>query len=161
MAQPEKPEYVLFLMNNCNFCSNFITKLKTKKELLAKFNIVNVEEIPVIPDEVSEVPCVYDGKNVFLGKDSFKWLNEKLSDFLLPADNSLSYSFINGEEEEIFSNYSLINQLNGSSGIGDSKITNKDQDRADATRITHKDVSSKAMTLESLMANRESEIKFN
>ena len=161
MTQSEKPEYVLFLMNNCNFCSSFITKLKTKKELFSKFNIVNVEEIPVIPDEVSEVPCVYDGKNVHVGKNSFKWLNEKLSEFLLPADNSLSYSFINGEEEEIFSNFSLLNQLNGSSGIGDSKI-NKDQDRADATRITQKkDISSKGMTLEALMANRETEIKFN
>ena len=160
MAQSEKPEYVLFFIPNCNFCGSFINKLKSKKELLAKFNIVNVEEIPNIPDEVTEVPCVYDGKTVYVGKNSFKWLNEKLSEFLLPAENSLSYSFVNGEEEEIFSNFSLLNQLNGSSGIGDSKI-NKDQDRADATRITQKNIGTKAMSLETLMANRESEIKFN
>jgi hypothetical protein len=150
----EKPEYVLFIMKSCKFCNNFITRLKTKPELFSKFNIVDIEEIPSIPAEVTEVPCVYDGKQVYLSKNSFKWLNEKLSDFLLPANDSLMYSFIDGSDEQVFNNYSLLNQLNGSNGIGDSPI--KSSDPARLTKLGNED--NKKGSLESLIASREAEI---
>jgi hypothetical protein len=144
---PEKPQYVLFLMKTCKYCLNFLTKLKSKPELFSKFNVVDVEEIPSIPNEVTDVPCVYDGKQVYVGKNAFKWLNEKMSDFLLPADDSLMYSFVNGQEEQIFSNFSMLDQQNGSSGLGDSstggvKLKNKND-----------------KSLESLIAARDAEIK--
>ena len=61
----EKPEFVLFMMNGDKFCVNFITKLKTKPELVQKFNIVDIDSVPAIPNEVDEVPCVYDGKQLY------------------------------------------------------------------------------------------------
>jgi hypothetical protein len=50
------------------FCLNFINKLKSKEELFKKFNIVDINKIPAIPDEVDEVPAVYDGNKVYKGK---------------------------------------------------------------------------------------------
>ena len=75
MGSPSKPEFVLFI-SNCKFSMNFLNKLKSKEELIKKFNIVDINKIPVIPDEIDEVPCVYDGKQVYQGASSFKWLNE-------------------------------------------------------------------------------------
>jgi predicted DCC family thiol-disulfide oxidoreductase YuxK len=38
MASPQqKPEYVLFFMNNCEYCKKIIGMLKSKEELLKKF----------------------------------------------------------------------------------------------------------------------------
>jgi hypothetical protein len=145
----EKPEYVLFLMKTCKHSLNFLTKLKSKPELFSKFNIVDVEEIPSIPNEVTDVPCVYDGKQVYPGKNAFKWLNEKMNDFLLPADDSLMYSFVNGQEEQIFSNFSMLDQQNGSSGLGDSSSS------SGGIKLKNKNDKS----LESLIAARDAEIK--
>lgn len=141
--QNEKPEFVLFIMKDCKYCMSFIAKLKTKSELLAKFNIVDIEELPSIPSEINEVPCVYDGKNIYSGKKSFTWLNEKMNDFLLPANDSLNYSFIDGNEEQVFSNYSLLNQVNGSIGVANESNTN----------------TQKKDSLESLIASRAAELK--
>ena len=74
----EKPEFVCFMIESDKFCINFINKLKTKQELFKKFNIVDINRIPAIPDEVDEVPCVYDGKKLYKGKEAFSWLNEKM-----------------------------------------------------------------------------------
>ena len=57
-----KPEFVCFFMNGDNFSINFINKLKGKPELMKKFNMVDINTIPNIPDEIEEVPSVYDGK---------------------------------------------------------------------------------------------------
>jgi len=113
----EKPEFVLFMMTTDKFCNNFITKLNTKPELLKKINIVDIDRIPAIPEEVDEVPCIYDGKKLHKGKEAFSWLNEKMMDFLSAANDGLSYSFIDGQEEQIFGTYSLLGQQNGSFGM--------------------------------------------
>ena len=159
MPENPKPEFVLFYLSNCKYCINFMSKLKTKPELLSKFNLVDVEKISNIPEEVSEVPCVYDGKQVYCGKNSFKWLNEKMSDFLLPANDSLNYSFLDGNEEQIFGNYSLINQMNGSSCIGDSPIKQGSMKGLEMTNTVIQDSKQNNNSLESLMASRDNDLK--
>ena len=95
----DKPEFVLFMMNDDRFCMNFINKLKTKPDLMKKVNIVDIDSIPAIPNEVDEVPCLYDGKGLFKGKKAFEWLNEKMSEFLGAANDGLMYSFLEGQPE--------------------------------------------------------------
>jgi hypothetical protein len=151
MATVDKPEFVLFLMNNDKFCMNFFTKLKTKPELMKKFNIVDIETIPAVPDEVDEIPAVYDGKQIFKGSEAFKWLNEKMLEYLSSANDGLMYSFIDGQEEQVFDKYSLIEQKNGSFGIGENG--------ADPSRMNSlNDNSNKNRTLESVMASRNLDI---
>jgi hypothetical protein len=154
MTAPEKPDYVLFLTPSCKFCNNFLSKLKEKPELLKKFNVVNIDKLQVIPDEVDEVPCVYDGKNVSMGANAFKWLNEKLIEFLSPANDGLQYSFVDGQDEQVFNNYSLLDQRNGSFGMGDSPSEQKDPTRM----AVQNDNTNKNRTMDSLMASR-SELK--
>ena len=156
MATPEKPEFVLFLSNDCRFCRAFFEKLKPT-DLSKKFNVVNIDSMQVIPDEIDEVPCVYDGKAVYKGKEAFNWLNEKLSETLAAANDGLMYSFLEGEEK-VFNNYSLIDQKNGSFGIGDSPLQNP-KNNGDPTRMTvMNDNSNKNRTLDSLMASRSTEL---
>ena len=148
----DRPEFVLFMMDTDKFCLNFINKLKSKEELFKKFNIVDINKIPAIPDEVDEVPAVYDGNKVYKGKEAFSWLNEKMMDFLAPANDGLVYSFLDGQEEQIFGNYSLIGQQNGSFGMG--------TESSDPTRMTAlTDNSSKlSTTYESLVSSRNQDI---
>ena len=154
-AQQEKPEFVVFVSSsNCKFSNSFLTKLKTKPELGKKFNIVEIEKLQVIPDEVDEVPCVYDGKNIYQGKDAFNWLNEKMSDFLSAANDGLMYSFIDGQEEQVFGSYSLLEQKNGSFGMGSENSSNNDPTRM--TSLT--DNSNKNRTLESVMSSRNQDV---
>lgn len=149
----EKPEFVLFMMNSDKFCMNFISKLKTKQDLVKKFNIVDIDTIPAVPDEVDEVPCVYDGKQLYKGKKAFEWLNEKLSEFLCAANDGLCYSFIDGQEEQIFGSYSLLEQKNGSFGMGPEGANN------DPTRLTAlTDNTNKNRTLETVMSSRNQDI---
>ena len=151
----EKPEYVLFMSAGCKFSNNFLSKLKSKPELHKKFNIVNIDTVEELPDEVDEVPAVYDGKFLSKGVDSFKWLNEKMSDFLSAANDGLQYSFIE-EEEQVFGNYSLLEQRNGSYGMGNSPV---DQKSGDPTRmVAINDNTNKNRTLDSLMASRSSDL---
>jgi hypothetical protein len=153
MASPQqKPEYVLFFMNNCEYCKKIIGMLKTKEELLKKFNIVNIESVPSLPDEVDEVPCIYDGKSINKGAAAFKWMIEKMQEYLSPANDGLSYSFVDGQEEKVFGNYSLLEQRNGSFGMGDSP-----QDPARMMQLP--DNSNKNSSLETLMATRERDLK--
>jgi hypothetical protein len=158
---PEKPEYVLFISPECKFSMNFVNKAKSKPELFKKFNIVNIDQLKVIPDEVEETPFVYDGKNIYQGKPAFEWLNEKMSEFLDAANDGLSYSFLEGQEEQVFGGYSLLEQKNGSHGIGNGPVDNSKG--GDPTRMmTMDDNSNKNRTLESIMASRTSEsINFN
>ena len=150
----DKPEFVLFMIPDDKFCFNFISKLKTKQELIKKFNIVDINKIPAIPDEVDEVPCVYDGKGLFKGKDAFNWLNEKMSEFLSAANDGLMYSFIDGQEEQVFGSYSLLEQKNGSFGMGSENSSNNDPTRM--TSLT--DNSNKNRTLESVMSSRNQDV---
>ena len=153
MASPQKkPDYVLFFMDNCDYCKKILSLLKTKPELLAKFNLVNVDAVPTLPDEVDEVPCIYDGKNVSKGADAFKWLTEKMQDYLSAANDGLAYSFLDGQEEQVFGNYSLLEQKNGSYGMGENS-----QDPARMMQMT--DNSIKNRTLETLMASRDRDLK--
>jgi len=144
----EKKEFVLFFSPECKFSKNFISKLKSKPELFKKFNLVNIDTISDIPDEVDEIPCVYDGKKVHKGEEAFKWLEEKSIEFLEPANDSLRYSFINGEDEQIFNNFSLLDQKNGSFGI-----------TAENTSDNNKITKSANMSLESLMSSRSSDMQ--
>ena len=156
MATSEKPEFVLFLSNECNFCRNFLNKLKPT-DLIKKFNIVDIDAMQVIPDEIDEIPCIYDGKTIFKGKDAFTWLNERLSETLAAANDGLLYSFLDSEEK-VFNNYSLLEQKNGSFGIGDSPLQNP-SNLGDPTRMTvMNDNSNKNRTLDSLMASRSSDL---
>ena len=156
MSTPEtKPDFVLFMMDNDKFCMNFISKLKTKPELMKKINIVDIDRIPAVPDEVDEVPCIYDGKKLYKGKEAFTWLNEKMLDFLSAANDGLYYSFIDGQDEQVFGNYSLLEQKNGSFGMGpEGSPANNDPTRL----TTIADNSNHNRTLESVMNMRNQDI---
>ncbi len=148
---PPKPEYVLFI-TNCRYSNSFLSKLRTKEELMKKFNIVDINRIPTIPNEVQEVPCVYDGRQVYQGKEAFKWLEEQMSNYLSPADDGLMYSFLDGQEEKVFGNYSFLEQKNGCFGMGEPS--------SDPTRMNSlNNNDNKNRTLDSLMAARSNEIK--
>ena len=160
MAGPtEKVEFVLFMSPNCNFCNKFMHKLKTKPELMKKINIVNIDALEVVPDEVDEVPCVYEGKAVYQGAPAFKWLDEKLSEFLDASNDGLAYAFLDGQDERVFGGYSLLEQKNGSYGIGNSP-TNQKGSQGDPTRMTElNDNTNKNRTLDSLMASRTNDLQ--
>jgi len=149
----EKPEFVCFYMQNDQFCKNFISKLQSKSELMTKFNMVDIDSIPVIPNEVEEVPAVYDGKQLYQGKDAFKWLNEKMSEFLSAANDGMLYSFVDGQDEKVFNSYSFLDQRNGSHGIGEAP-PGGDPGRSSAVNEN----SFKNRTLETLMATRSQDI---
>lgn len=154
---PTKPEFVLFI-SNCNYSKNFLNKLKTKEELFKKFNIVDIDKIQTIPDEIEEVPCVYDGKSVHQGTQAFKWLNEKMTDYLSAANDGLMYSFLEGQEDQVFGNYSLLEQKNGSFGMGEQPASGNSAN--DPTRMTQmNDNDNKNRTLDSLMAARTTDLK--
>ncbi len=160
-VQAEKPEFVLFMMDGDKFCFNFINKLKTKPDLMKKFNIVDIDRIPAIPNEVDEVPCVYDGKGLFKGKQAFDWLSERMSEFLGAANDGMMYSFIDGQEEEIFGSYSLLGQTNGSFGMGpDSGCGQGGSGQSDPTRMSSVQDSSmkQQLSIEHLMADRNKDI---
>lgn len=152
---PTKPEFVLFI-SNCKFSGNFLNKLKTKEELAKKFNVVDINKIQEIPNEVEEVPCVYDGKQVYQGKAAFEWLNEKMSEYLSPAGDGLMYSFLDGQEEKVFGNYSFLEQRNGSFGMGEQPA-GAGNDPTRMAVINNND--NKNRTLDSLMAARSSELQ--
>lgn len=153
----EKPEFVVFMSPGCKFSMNFMGKLKSKAELIKKFNVVNIDSIQAIPDEVDEIPCVYDGKQVYQGNNAFKWLNEKLSEYLDAANDGCSYAFLEGQDEQVFSNYSLLDQKNGSFGIGE---TPDSKNMGDPTRmISLSDNTNKNRTLDSLMASRSTDLE--
>jgi hypothetical protein len=157
-SQPPKPEFVVFV-TNCEYSKNFLNKLNTKQELARKFNVVDINKIEIVPDEIDEVPCVYDGKELHQGKDAFKWLNEKLADHLDAANDGLMYSFIDGNDERVFGNYSLIEQKNGSHGMGEQASSDNMNDPTRMAKLSNND--NKNRTLDSLMASRSAEIKPN
>ena len=155
-STPTKPEFVLFI-SNCNFSNNFLNKLKTKEELIKKFNIVDINKIQAIPNEIEEVPCVYDGQNIHQGAAAFKWLNEKMADYLSAANDGLMYSFLDGQEEKVFGNYSFIEQRNGSHGMGEQPSQANMNDPTRMATLDNND--NKNRTLDSLMASRSSELQ--
>ena len=155
-TQPSKPEFVVFV-SDCRYSANFLNKLNTKQELAKKFNVVDINKIQTIPDEIEEVPCVYDGKQLYQGSAAFKWLNEKLSEYLDAANDGLMYSFVDGNEEQIFGNYSLIEQMNGSHGMGEQPSANNMNDPTRMAKLSNNE--NKNRTLDSLMAARSAEIK--
>jgi hypothetical protein len=157
MGTPPKPEFVLFI-SNCSYSMNFLNKLKMKDELMKKFNIVDINNIPTIPNEIEEVPSVYDGKNLYQGKDAFKWLSEKSADYLSAANDGLMYSFLDGQEEKVFGGYSLLEQKNGSFGMGEPPPVQSGS--ADPTRMAVlNNVDNKNRSLDALMASRSSDMK--
>ena len=155
-SSPTKPEFVLFI-SNCKFSNNFLNKLKTKDELLKKFNIVDINKMQSIPNEIQEVPCVYDGKSISQGANAFKWLNEKLSEYLSAANDGLMYSFLEGQEEKVFGTYSFLEQKNGSFGMGEQPSS---ANMNDPTRMMVMEPNdNKNRTLDSLMESRSHDLK--
>jgi len=154
-APPSKPEFVLFI-SNCKFSSNFLNKLKTKEELAKKFNIVDINKIPTIPNEIDEVPCVYDGKQIHQGKNAFTWLNEKMGEYLSAANDGSMYSFLDGQEEKVFGSYSFLEQKNGSFGMGEQPSASNMNDPTRMMVMNNND--NKNRTLDSLMASRSSDL---
>ena len=154
--QPTKPEFVLFISKNCNYSINFLNKLYTKEELSKKFNIVDIDKTN-IPDEIEEVPCVYDGKQIYQGKDAFKWLNEKLSEYFSAANDGLMYSFLDGQEEKVFGSYSLLEQKNGSFGMGDQPSTDNMNDPTRMVVMNTND--NKNRSLDALVASRSNDLQ--
>ena len=153
---PTKPEYVLFI-SNCNFSNNFLNKLKTKDELVKKFNVVDINKIPTIPDEIDEVPCVYDGQSIHQGTNAFKWLNEKMSEYLSAANDGSMYSFLDGQEEKVFGSYSFLEQKNGSFGMGEQPSPANMNDPTRMMKLDNNE--NKNRTLDSLMASRSADLK--
>ena len=145
-----KPTYVLFYSFNCKFSKTFINRLKSRQELFKLFNLVDIDKLPDIPDEVDEIPSVYDGKNIYKGTAAFKWLDEKAVEFLSPADDCLQYTFVNGEEESVFDKFSLLEQKNGSFGMGNA---------TSPTGVEPTKSVSKNSSMESLMASRSMDLK--
>ena len=157
MATPEKPEFVLFISSQCKFSMSFIQKIKQHQDLSKKFNVVDIDQLAQIPDEVDEIPCVYDGKTLYKGKDAFSWVNEKIGSFLAPANDGVLYSFLDDKEEKIFNNYSLLDQKNGSFGIGDTPPVSQgtQSNQGDPTRMAvMNDNTNKNRTMDSIMASR-------
>ena len=148
----EKPKFVLFYMNNDKFCDSFIKKLKGKKELMKKMNLVDINQVPAYPEEVDMVPCIYDGKQLYKGAGAFKWMDDIGMDYLEPADTGLMYSFLDGNEEEVFNGYSLLDQKNGSHGMGGGGGTGGNT--GDPTRMQVINEEPKNVSMESLMASR-------
>jgi len=155
-SSPPKPEFVLFV-SNCNFSNNFLNKLNSKEELSKKFNIVDINKIPSIPNEIEEVPCVYDGKQIYQGKNAFTWLNEKMNEYLSAANDGLMYSFLDGQEEKVFGNFSFIEQRNGSYGMGETPSTANANDPTRMSVINNND--NKNRSLDALMASRSTDLK--
>jgi hypothetical protein len=155
-APVSKPEFVLFI-SNCKFSNNFLSKLKTKEELIKKFNVVDINKIQDIPNEIEEVPCIYDGKQVIQGKAAFTWLNEKMSEYLSPAGDGLMYSFLDGQEEKVFGNYSFLEQRNGSFGMGGDSTAGANNDPTRMKIMNDND--NKNRTLDSLMASRSNDLQ--
>lgn len=74
-----------------------------------------------------------------------------MQDFLSPANDGISYTFIDGSNEQLFQNFSLLDQKNGSYGMGGETL-----DKADPTRmVTMNDNTNKNKTLDQLMKARE------
>ena len=156
MSSQEKVEYVVF-MSDDKYSINFMNKLKTKPELLKKINVVDINKLQVIPNEIDEVPSVYDGKSIHQGKDAFKWLNDKMEEYLSAANDGLMYSFLDGQEEQLFGNYSLLEQKNGSFGMGDQPSAANMNDPTRMAKIENND--NKNRSYDSLMAARSSELQ--
>ena len=117
-SQNNRPSFVLFVMSGCKFSASFLKEVKLIDDLSKKIKVVDINSVPDIPPEVTEVPCIYDGKRVYEGKECFKWLKDISIMYLSAANDGDQYSFVNGDAEKVFNTFSFINQENGSSGMG-------------------------------------------
>jgi hypothetical protein len=80
-----------------------------------------------------------------------------MAENLAPANDGLMYSFIDGNEEKVFGNYSFIEQRNGSYGMGEQPSSSNMNDPTRMAVLSNND--NKNRTLDSLMASRSAEIK--
>ena len=72
-------------------------------------------------------------------------------DFLDAANDGMLYSFLDGQDEQIFGSYSLLDQKNGSHGMG--------PENGDPTRIQSlQDNTNKNRSLETLMSSRNQDL---
>ena len=77
-----------------------------------------------------------------------------MSEFLAAANDGMLYSFVDGQDEQVFGNYSLIDQKNGSFGMGPESAQSNDPTRM--TALT--DNTNKNRTLENLMSSINNDI---
>ena len=80
-----------------------------------------------------------------------------MGEYLSAANDGLLYSFIDGNEEQVFGNYSLLGQSNGSFGMGDQPSSANMNDPTRMAKIENND--NKNRTLDSLMASRSLDLK--
>ena len=67
--------------------------------------------------------------------------------------------FLEGCQEEVFGSYSLLDQKNGSHGMGNSPVGQQNPSATDPTRMAVlSDNTNKNRTLESVMASRSLEL---
>ena len=96
--------HVLFLSDKCQFCRNLIDKLKTNDAVISEFQIVNIHQIPKIPEYIKAVPSILVNRNdIIAGKEVFEFINKLVNP---PDDNpnafecgfgSGNYSFIESD----------------------------------------------------------------
>lgn len=66
---------ILFYLEECQYCQNFIRSLKTD-DLLKYFKMINIKTMRNIPKNITRVPAIItaDTGQIFLADDAFKWL---------------------------------------------------------------------------------------
>ena len=80
-----------------------------------------------------------------------------MSEYLSAANDGLMYSFLEGQEEQVFGGYSLLEQKNGSFGMGEQPSSANMNDPTRMAQINNND--NKNRTLDSLMASRSADLK--
>ena len=96
--------HVLFLSEKCQYCRKLIDTLKQNEAVISEFQIVNIHQIPKIPEYVKDVPSILVNRNdIIAGKKAFEFINKLVNP---PDDNpnafecgfgSGNYSFIESE----------------------------------------------------------------
>ena len=126
--------------------------IKSKKITKIKGDIRDTNKLKSIKEKIDIVIHL-----ACISNDVSFELNEKLSEYLDAANDGCAYAFLEGHDEQVFSNYSLLEQKNGSFGIGETPDT---KNMGDPTRmISLSDNTNKNRTLDSLMASRSTDLE--
>lgn len=120
-AGKPKPKYVFFMSNRCKSCKKLYDLIAQQVELYNLVNFIEIEKQRSLPPEVTSVPAIYDGKKVHIGNQALKWFQdaslEHLDSCFVGGNNKLlgdRFSFL-GPREELFSNWSTLESINGTS----------------------------------------------
>ena len=122
-APKTAPKFTIFISKRCAHCNSLIANIMTNDDLAHDCSIIEIEKLPGLPQGLTEVPAVFDGKQYFSGKSAFKWFNDISSEYLLPANDffgsgsSLSCCTFMGDPEVISSSFAPLDAHNGSFGM--------------------------------------------